>query len=112
MNLNQNVSVALIPAQRTERGYAYIIIDVAGQQTQIFARDKQSADAVSKEMQDFCINYIRDRVELLLGGAPATKEKLESILKDQHEILEKHAMNAKVQQDTNNSWTISFEREI
>lgn len=89
-----------------------MIIDVDGQQSQVFARDKTKADEISKEMQEFCISYIRDRVELVLGGNPATQEKLESILKDQHEILQKHRMNAIVSQDTNNSWTISFESEI
>lgn len=89
-----------------------MIIDVDGQQAQVFARDKTKADEISKEMQEFCISYIRDRVELVLGGTPATQEKLENILKDQHEILQKHRMIAIIREDNNKSWTISFEGEI
>jgi len=109
---SKDISVSLCAPEETERGFAYIVIDVAGQQMQIFAKDQETAIMRTREMQEFCIEYIRDRVELSLGWNPATQEKLHLIIQDEEKVLEKHRMIAKIQQDESNVWTISFEAEI
>lgn len=113
MNLKHDVSVSLCPPQQTERGFAYILIDITGgQQTQIFARDKKTAEQTTKDIQDFCITSINNRVKFLLGDSPATQEKLQIILQDEEKVLAKHRMIAIVQQDNSKSWTISFGAEM
>lgn len=79
---------------------------------QVFAKDQKTAEQKTKELQESCITYIVDRMQLLLGDNPATKEKLHIILQDEEKVLEKHRMIAIVQQDKNDSWTISFEAGI
>ena len=62
----KDVSVSLCATRETERGFPYAIINVAGQQMQIFAKDKQTAVARMLEAQEFCIEYIRNRIEASL----------------------------------------------
>jgi len=112
MNLKHPISVSLCSPQETERWFAYILIEVAGQQTQIFAKDRKSAEIMTQEMQEFYIEHTAHRIKLLLWDAPATQEKLQTILHDEKTVLEKHRMTAIIQQDTTKSWTISFEAEV
>jgi len=109
MNLKHDVSVSLCAPQATWRWFAYILIDVAWQQIQIFAKDQKTAEKRTKEIQESCITYIVDRMHLLLGENPATKEKLQMILEDEEAVLAKHRMIAIVNQDNSKTWTISFE---
>lgn len=76
---------------------------------QIFAKDQKTAEKRTKEIQESCITYIVDRMHLLLGENPATKEKLQMILEDEEAVLAKHRMIAIVNQDNSKTWTISFE---
>lgn len=112
MNIKENVSVSLCPPQKTERGFAYILVDVGNQQMQIFAKNQKSAQERTREVQESCITYISERVRILLGDAPATQEKLKIILQDEETVLAKHRMIAIIKQDNNDSWTISFEADV
>lgn len=104
----KNISVSLCAPLETERGFAYILIDVAGQQMQIFAKDKQTAVARTLEAQEFCIEYIRNRIEISLGWNPATQDKLKEILVNEEWVFLKHRMTAEIVQDNRKTWTISF----
>lgn len=64
---SKDISVSLCAPEETERGFAYIVIDVADQQMQIFAKDRETAIMRTREAQEFCIEYIRDRIESSLG---------------------------------------------
>ncbi len=76
---------------------------------QVFAKDQETAEKRTQEIQESCIKYIVDRMHLLLGESPATKEKLQMILQDEETVLAKHRMIAIVNQDNSKTWTISFE---
>jgi len=109
MNVKESqVSVCLCPPQLTKRGFAYIRINAAGQEMQIFAKNQKTANERTREAQEFCIKYIRDRVKGSLGWNPATQEKLSQILINERGVFAKHRMMAEIVQDKSNSWTISF----
>ncbi len=112
MGIKKNVSVSLCPPQETERGFAYVLIDVADQQIQIFAKDQKSAQERTRDMQESYITHVSERMRMLLGDAPATQERLKIILQDEEKILTQHRMIAIIQQDNSKTWTISFETEI
>lgn len=112
IGIDKKVSVRLVSAQETWRGFSYVVIECSGQEAYISARSKSIALMRTREMQDAYIEHVTGRLQLLLWDRPATKEQLTMILADEEEGLKCHNMFISLKEDKKESWIISFEAEM